>query len=158
MQCSQWGFAASTMTPLSFWALPYPNFPKLSPTCTGSISVRLHPYAHPQHIKVLKHIYIQYRCEMHSEWWFTASTMTTTKSFYPNFQKLTPNLHSYSSLSVHPYALPQHMKIHKHFVYTQYGCGMQWMVVLDSTMTPKSNMGSALVPQFSNHWTLPTQV
>jgi hypothetical protein len=38
--------------------------------------LRVHPYAHPQHIKVLKHIkYIQYECGMQSMG-FAASTMT----------------------------------------------------------------------------------
>jgi len=30
---------------------------------------------------------------------------------------------------VHPYAHPQHLKVLKHFVYIQYGCGMQSMRV-----------------------------
>jgi hypothetical protein len=31
------------------------------------ISIRVYPYAHPQHLKVLKHfVYIQYRCGMQS--------------------------------------------------------------------------------------------
>ena len=36
-----------------------PNFPKIHPQLHMRNSVRVHPYAHPQHIKVLKHfVYI----------------------------------------------------------------------------------------------------
>ena len=53
--------------PNVIWAPPPPNFSIFTPTCTG-ISVRVHPYAHPQHIKVLKHfVYIQYGCGTWSE-------------------------------------------------------------------------------------------
>ena len=34
---------------------PYPNFPKIHPHLQRCISIRVHPYAHPQHIKVLKY-------------------------------------------------------------------------------------------------------
>ena len=32
-----------------------PNFPKIHPHLQRCISIRVHPNAHPQHIKVLKH-------------------------------------------------------------------------------------------------------
>jgi hypothetical protein len=35
----------------------------------------------------------------------------------------------YYSIRMHPYAHPQHLKVLKHFVYIQYGCGMQLMGV-----------------------------
>jgi hypothetical protein len=36
-----------------------PNFHKIHPHLHRCISIRVHPYAHPQHIKVLKHfVYI----------------------------------------------------------------------------------------------------
>jgi hypothetical protein len=35
----------------------------------------------------------------------------------------------YYSIRMHPYAYPQHCKVLKHFVYIQYGCGMQLMGV-----------------------------
>ncbi len=52
---SKWWFTASTMTPQYIWAPPYPNFPKFDPYLDRYDSVRVHPYAHPQHIKVLNH-------------------------------------------------------------------------------------------------------
>ena len=65
--CSKWWFTASTMTPQHIWALPYPNFPKFGPHLHMYNWVTVHPYAHPQHVKVLNHfLYIQYGCEMQS--------------------------------------------------------------------------------------------
>jgi len=37
------------------WAPPYPKFPKICPHLHSYNSVRVHPYAHPQHMKVFKH-------------------------------------------------------------------------------------------------------
>ncbi len=48
---------------------------------------------------------------------------------YPNFPKFDPHLHRYNSVRVHPYAHPKHMKFLKHFIYIQYGCGMQSVVL-----------------------------
>ncbi len=43
----------------SFGLSPTPSFPKSTPDLHRRNSVRVHPYAHPQHIKVLKHfVYI----------------------------------------------------------------------------------------------------
>ncbi len=65
--CSLWGFGASTITPHHHSDLAMPNFPKIHPHQYRRNSVRVHPYAHPQHLKVLKHfLYIQYGCEMQS--------------------------------------------------------------------------------------------
>ncbi len=36
-------------------ARPYPIFPKNHPHLNTYYSIRMHPYAHPQHLKVLKH-------------------------------------------------------------------------------------------------------
>jgi hypothetical protein len=92
--CIQWWFTASTMTSQRHWAPPPPNFPKFTPTCTG-ISVRVHPYAHPQHIKVLKHIvYIQYGCGIQYEASCSLNHGTPTSFGFahtPFFQNLAPN-------------------------------------------------------------------
>jgi len=48
-------------------ASPYPIFPKFSSHRQRYKSVMVHPYAHPQHMKLLNHfIYIHYGCEMQS--------------------------------------------------------------------------------------------
>ncbi len=53
---SKWWFKASTVTTQLIWALPYLNFPKFgAPQLHMYNSVRVHPYAHPQHMKVLNH-------------------------------------------------------------------------------------------------------
>ena len=48
---------------------------------------------------------------------------------YPILPKFHPHLQTYYSIRMHPYAHPQHLKVLKHFVYIQYGCGMQSMGV-----------------------------
>ncbi len=70
--CSLKLFVASTMTPQYHLALPTPQLSKNLPPLTQVLhkynSVRVHPYNHPQHIKVLKpFVYIWYRCGMPSE-------------------------------------------------------------------------------------------
>ena len=48
-------------------ARPNPIFPKTHPHLHTYYSIRMHPYAHPQHLKVLKYfVYIQYGCGMQS--------------------------------------------------------------------------------------------
>jgi hypothetical protein len=48
------------MTSQPIWAPPYPNFSRFSPHLHRYISETVHPYAHPQHIMVLKYfIYMQ---------------------------------------------------------------------------------------------------
>ncbi len=65
--CSQQCFTALTMTPQYHLGSALPNFPNFGPHLHRYISVRVHPYAHPQHIMVLKHfIYIKYGCGMKS--------------------------------------------------------------------------------------------
>ena len=134
MGCSQWGFAVSTMTPQYHTGSAIaPIFPKSHPHLHTYYSIRMHPYAHPQHLKVLKHfLYIQYGCGMQSMG--VCSLNNDTSNIiqawpYPIFPKTHPHLHMYYSIRMHPYAHPQHLKVLKHFVYIQYGCGMQSMGV-----------------------------
>ncbi len=107
-------------------------------------SVRVHPYAHPQHMKVLNlFIHIQYGCGMHSVVVYSLShdihNNVNWASPYPNFPKVSSHLQRYNSVMVHPYAHLQHMKLLKHFLYIQYRCGMQSTVVYslnhDTTMS-----------------------
>ncbi len=87
----------------------------------GVYGVLVHPYDHPQHIKVLKHfVYIWYGCWM----WFIGLwslnhdlTISLVFIYAPNFAKIHPHLHRWNSVRVHPYAHPQHIKVLKHFVY-----------------------------------------
>jgi hypothetical protein len=45
------------------------------------------------------------------------------------FLKFTPTCTHIAATRVYPYAHPQHPKVLKHFIYIQYGCGMQLMGV-----------------------------
>jgi len=65
-------------------ARPYPIFPKTHPHVYTYNSIRLHPYAHPQHLKVLKlFAYIQYGCEMQSMGVCSLNHDTTTSYMTP---------------------------------------------------------------------------
>jgi len=134
------------------WAPPYPNFPKFGPHLHRYNSVRVHPYAHPQHMKVLKQfLYIQYGCGMQLVVVYSLNH-DTTMSFgihlAPSFQNVAPAC-TYNSVRVHPYAHPQHMKVLKHFLYVQYGCGMQSAVVVYSlSHDTTTSFGIHLTPSF----------
>ncbi len=117
------------------YRLGHTPFPlKFNHICTRIMAIRVYPYAHPQHLKVLKHfVYIQYGCGMQSMEVCSINHNTTTSYLRlvhttVTFPKIHPHLHYYG-IRVHPYAHPQHFKVLKHFVYIQYGCGMQSMKV-----------------------------
>ena len=103
----------------------YPNLGQLDGQQCNSAKV--HPYAYPQHMNMLKHfLYIQYGCGQEVSC-IVAPTMSTCHYFtppspdYPNLGQL---VHQHcNSARVHPYAYPHHMKLLKHFVYIQYGYG-----------------------------------
>ncbi len=102
---------------VSVWAPHYPNSPKFAPPLYRYNSVRVHPYAHPKHMKVLKHfLYIPWH---HNVIW---------ASPYPNFPKFSPHLHRYNSEKVHPYQSTAYEGAN-HFKCIQYGFGMQSVVV-----------------------------
>jgi len=107
--------------------------------------IKVYPYAHPQHLKVLKHFaYIHYGCGMQSMGVCSLIHDTTIQAQpYPSFPKIHPHLHMYYGIRVYPYAHPQHLKVLKHFVYIQYGCGMQSKGVCGLNLTPQHHTGSA---------------
>jgi hypothetical protein len=78
-------------------AQPYPIFPKIHPHLHMYYGIRVHPYAHPQLIKVLKHFaYIQYGCGIQSMGVCSLNHDTTTSyrlSHTPFFLKLPPPAH-----------------------------------------------------------------
>jgi hypothetical protein len=97
---------------------------------------------------VLKHfIYIQYGCGMQLAVVYSLNHDPIWAPPNPNIPKFGHHLHRYNSVRMHPCAHPQHMKVLKHFIYIQYGCGMQSAVVYslnhDTTM-------SFLVPPYPN--------
>ena len=72
-----------------------PIFRKIHPHPYGRNSVRVHPYAHPQHLKVLQHFfYIQYGCGMQSMGVCSLNHDTATTyrlGHTPFFLKIHPN-------------------------------------------------------------------
>ncbi len=118
-------------TTMSFRFGHNPIFQNLAPTPHRYYSVRVTPYAHSQHIKVLKHIvYIQYGCGMQSEASCSLNHDTPVSFGFahtPIFQNLAQTPYRNYSVRVNPYAHSQHIKVLKlkQFAYIQYGCEMQ---------------------------------
>ncbi len=87
------------------------NFPKPHPHLHQQNSIRVHPYAPPQHIKVLKHfVYICYGCGMQfARLWSLNHDLTTSIGLCNalNFPKPHPHLHRWNSVRMHPCAHPQ---------------------------------------------------
>ena len=88
-------------------------------------------------------IHIQYGCGMQSVMAYSLNHDTHNNVIWAspdlNFPKFSSHLQRYSSVMVHPYAHPQHMKLLKHFLYIQYGSEMQSVVAYslnhDTTMS-----------------------
>ena len=143
-----WSLNHDTTTSLG---LSYaPIYPKIHPHPYGRNSVRVHPYPHPQHLKLLKHFYTSNMVGGCSLLGFAASTMTPqyhSDLAMPQFSKIYSHPYGRNSVRVHPYAHPQHLKVLKHFVYIQYGCGMQSMGVCSLNHDTKHHTGSA-IPRF----------
>jgi hypothetical protein len=145
-------------------ARPYPICPKTHPHLHTYYSMRIHPYAHPQHLKVLKHfVYIHYRCGMQSMgvWSLNHDTATSYRLGNTPFSlKSTPTWTT--AIMMHPYAHPQHLKVLKHFIYIQYGCGMQSMRVFclnhDTATSHRvgklASYGQNSGRSINNHWIL----
>jgi hypothetical protein len=75
------------------WAPLYPFCQKFGPHLHRYNSVRVHPYAHPQHMKVLKHFaYFQHGCGMQSMVVDSLNHDTTAHlgSTLPKFSKIWP--------------------------------------------------------------------
>jgi hypothetical protein len=87
-----------------------PFSPKTHPHLNTYYSKRVYPYAHPQHLKVLKHFgYIQYGCGMQSMGVCSLNHDTTTSyrlGHTPFSLKLTP-----TCTGIAAYGCP-HMPIH----------------------------------------------
>ncbi len=95
------------------WAQPYPIFPKIHPDLQRRNSVRVHPYAHPQHLKVLNTLYTYDMDVGCSPWVFGASTMTLqhhSGSALPQLSENPSLTYRRNSVRVYPYAHPQHIK------------------------------------------------
>ncbi len=98
-----------------------PNLPEIHPHLHRQNSVRVHPFAHPQYIKVLKHfVYTWFGCGMQSAGlWSLNHDLTTSLglSHTPILPKINSHLQRCISIRVHPCAHPHYIKVLKHFVY-----------------------------------------
>ncbi len=67
------GFTASNMTSICYFGLPIPQISKIWPNRWNS--VRVHPFAHPKHMKMLKQFqHIQYGCKIQSQVHYSLQT------------------------------------------------------------------------------------
>jgi hypothetical protein len=110
-------------------AQPCPNFPKINPQLQGK-GAPICPSTAYQGAKTL--------CIQMIWMWDTVNGGLQPQPWHHNiiqtqpysiFPKIHPHLHMYYGIRVHPYAHPQHLKVLKHFLYIQYGCGIQSMGV-----------------------------
>jgi hypothetical protein len=89
-----------------------------------------------------------------SQWLLTASNMTPQHQFgftLPQVYKILPSpAQVYNSVRMHPYAHPQHMKVLKHVVYFQYGCGMQSVVAYSLNHDTTMSFGPGLTTIIQN--------
>jgi hypothetical protein len=109
----------------------------------------VHPYAHPQHMKVLNHfIHSQYGCRMQSVVAYSLNHDTTAHlgSTLPQFSNIWPHRYMYNSVRVHPYAHAQHMKVFNLFTHIQYRCGMQSVVAYSLNHDTTMSFGLHLTP------------
>ena len=67
----------------------------------------------------------------------------------PNFPNFAP-LSTVICVRVHPNAIPQHMKVLKHFIYMYYGCVMQSGVVYSLNKVKTMSFSLRLTPIFQN--------
>lgn len=98
-------------------------------------SLRVHPYAHPPHMKVLNtwHTYL------------ILSWDAVNRKYI-----LSQYLHRHNSLRFHPCAHPQHMKVLKHFIYVYIGCWMQSAGACSLNHDTTTSIGSTL-PQLNKN-------
>ena len=104
---SKWDWSLNHDITTSLRLRPTPIFLKSTSDLHRRNTVRVGPYAHPQHIKVLKHcVYILHGCGMHSKQvWSLNHDITTSLRLCPTpiFLNSTPDLHRYNSVRAHPH-------------------------------------------------------
>ncbi len=84
-----------------------------------------------------------------SQRWFKDSTMTPQcylGSALPQLFKILPPPAQLQWCKGEPISQPQHMKVLKHFIYFQYGCGMQLAVVYSLNHDTATSFGLRLTP------------
>ena len=154
---TKWVWSHNHDLTTSLWLRPTPIFIKSIPNLHRHNRIRAHPYAHPQHNKMLKHSgYIWHGCEMHSKWvWRLNHDLTTSLRLHPTpiFLISIPNLHRHNRVRAHPYAHPQNNnKMLKHSGYIWHGCVMdsKWVWSVNHDITTSLRLHPTLIFLISN--------
>jgi hypothetical protein len=106
---------------------------------------RTHPYAHPQHMAVVKHcvcltlmwdqsgLGLQYQSPHFTMICCLGVTQKSSK-----IPKCLADMSSWNVARTHPYAHPQHMKVVKHLVYVWHWCEINpgWVYSVDHRISP----------------------
>ncbi len=127
---SQWWSTASTMSSCHhFIATLTINYQNLGQLYQCNCVRRVHPYAYQQQWWCSNTFHTSNMDVGSSQWLSTASTLSSCYHFIiatvtQTYQNL-GQLCQWNCVRVHPYAYPQQMIVLKHFIYIQYGCGMQ---------------------------------
>jgi hypothetical protein len=116
-----WGLSLNHDIPSSSLRLRsqvYPNILKIHPLPAQAYTVRVDPYAHPQHVKVLKHFsYISYGCGIHFTGGLSPNHGITSslrlRSTTPKSPKSTPALHWRNTVRVTAFQGSETLCIHK---------------------------------------------
>ena len=142
---SIWIGSTALITAFHHQLLPgsyYPEFYQNSKKLVNTSS----PYAHPQHIKLVKHLsYVWHWCEINLDWVYSLnhciSPSYVLPGQYPEFYQNSKSLVNMSSRNVvrtHPYAHPQHMKVVKLLAYVWHWCeiNLGWVYSLNHRISP----------------------
>ncbi len=140
--------------PIIIQVRPYPNFSKFGHLLHRYYSIRVAPICPFTAYQGEKHfLYIQYGCGIQSGASCGLNHDTTISfglGYTPNFQNLAPTPHRYYTVRVNPYAHSQHIKVLKHIVYIQYGCGMQSEASCSLNHDTPASFGFTHTPVFKN--------
>jgi len=133
VRCSQWGFAASTMTPQHHTGSAIPHFPETSTLPAHVLQHNDAPICPSTASQGAKTLFL------HPIWmWDTVNGGLKLLQWhhniiqarpYPISRKPPTKCTCNTAIMMHPYAHQQHLKKLKLFVYIQYGCEMQSMRV-----------------------------
>ena len=111
----------------------------------GNCFVRTDPYAHPQHMEIVKQLICVWHWYVsHLELVYSLNVNTTTLWFAPrktprilvNVQTLLADKNDSSMVRTHPHAHPQHMKVVRHHICAWYWCGsrFEWVYSLKDVL------------------------
>ena len=155
-----WVYSLNHFTMLWFAPLEVPrildNFQKLGQWQQQYVNM-IHPYAHPQHMKDVKHLSCVGRGCVNQSMWVWSLNQCTRASFstkqWPRILVDLPNLHRqicwYNGMMMDPYPHPQHMKVVKQLSYVWSGCGNHSMWVWSLNHCTRASFSAKQWPRIS---------